>query len=116
MNVVLVCGSRHLVIESFVFRTLDEIHEEKPIDAVVHGGCSGADSLANKWAFDRGLPVIGVPANWSSYGKRAGPLRNGWMLKFVRVNLVVAFPGGSGTANMVSQARDAGVEVREIRK
>jgi hypothetical protein len=28
--------------------------------------------------------------------------------------LVVAFPGGKGTANMVRLSREAGVEVREI--
>jgi len=29
-------------------------------------------------------------------------------------DLVLAFPGGRGTANMVKQAREQGVEVREV--
>jgi predicted Rossmann-fold nucleotide-binding protein len=29
-------------------------------------------------------------------------------------DLVVAFPGGSGTADMVSRARGAGIEVIEV--
>ena len=30
------------------------------------------------------------------------------------IDLVIAFPGGTGTADMVRRARKAGVEVREI--
>jgi UDP-N-acetylmuramoylalanine-D-glutamate ligase len=33
------------------------------------------------------------------------------MLKEGRPDLVVAFPGGKGTANMVAQARAAGIRV-----
>jgi hypothetical protein len=36
------------------------------------------------------------------------------MLEEGKPDLVVAFPGGTGTANMVKQARAAGVEVLEV--
>lgn len=52
-------------------------------------------------------------ADWSKYGKAAGPMRNQKMLDEYKPDLVVALPGGRGTADMVSRARVAGVEVIE---
>ena len=52
-------------------------------------------------------------ADWEKHGKAAGPKRNKRMLEW-KPDLVVAFPGGKGTANMVQQARQAGVEVIEV--
>ncbi len=51
------------------------------------------------------------PAEWSKYGRRAGPIRNKQMLDVGKPHLVVAFPGGAGTANMVKQAKAAGVPI-----
>jgi len=53
-------------------------------------------------------------ADWQQYGKAAGPIRNGKMLLELQRyfdRCVVPFPGGAGTANMVKQAREAGVKV-----
>jgi hypothetical protein len=54
------------------------------------------------------------PAQWDRYGEAAGPIRNAWMLEFGKPDLVVAFPGGRGTADMISKARKAGIEVCEV--
>jgi hypothetical protein len=43
-----------------------------------------------------------------------GPIRNKPMLEEGKPDLVVAFPSGRGTANMMKQAREAGVPVRVI--
>jgi len=53
-------------------------------------------------------------ANWAGLGRKAGPIRNQEMLDQGRPNMVVAFPGGRGTADMVRRARGAGVEVIEV--
>ena len=49
-------------------------------------------------------------ARWTDYGKRAGPIRNQLMLN-QKPNAVIAFPGNTGTANMTSIARKAGIKV-----
>ena len=41
-------------------------------------------------------------------------IRNRRMLEEGRPDLVIAFPGGKGTANMVRIALQAGIQVREI--
>jgi len=50
-------------------------------------------------------------AEWHRHGKRAGPIRNQRMLEEGQPDLIVAFPGGHGTADMVRRARQAGIEV-----
>lgn len=112
---VLVCGGRDFDDYSKVCEVLDGIDQGHVITQIVHGAARGADRLANQWAFARGVPVNAFAANWESEGRAAGPIRNQRMLDLGKPDLVVAFPGGRGTADMVSRARAAGVEVREVR-
>ena len=113
---VLVCGGRDFSDRKMMREVLSRIHAERPFTCLIHGGAAGADRLAEDWGRDEGLPVIRVDANWDRYGRSAGPIRNGWMLDLCQPDAVVAFPGGSGTADMVARARAAAVEVLEISK
>lgn len=60
------------------------------------------------------IPCLNYPANWSKYKKKAGPIRNQQMLDEGKPDLVVAFSGGTGTADMVHRAKVANVKVIEI--
>lgn len=108
---VLVTGGRAFTDRALVFDTLDSL---VPIAVIIEGGATGADGLARWWAHRRGVPVETYPADWLAHGKAAGPIRNGQMLLHGKPDLVVAFPGGRGTADMVRQAQDAGVAVLTI--
>lgn len=110
---VLVCGGRDFNDPSFVFRHLSGAHERESIDLLIEGGATGVDRFARSWAETRGIPVETFRADWQTYGKAAGPLRNQTMLRIGKPDLVLAFPGGRGTANMVKQARESGVRVLE---
>lgn len=113
---VLVCGSRKFRSPAQVFRKLESLHEQHKFTALIQGGATGVDSFAREWAATH--PEIQryvCKADWDKYGKAAGPIRNGRMLEW-KPDLVVAFPGGRGTADMVRQAREAGVEVMEIKE
>lgn len=110
---VLVCGGRDYQDRARVFAELDAIDRDRPITRLVHGAARGADTLAGAWADERMVPVYAHPADWSK-GRGAGHARNAEMLKAQRPDLVVAFPGGRGTAGMVRLARAAGVRVVEI--
>ena len=107
---VLVCGGRDFSDYHLLARTLYEL---KPA-AIIVGDASGADHHASVWAFRTNCPWEVYRADWQQYGKAAGPIRNQLMLDEGKPDLVVAFPGGRGTADMVRRARAAGVEVREI--
>ena len=53
----------------------DEIH-------IIEGEATGADTLAKKYAEERGYILHPFPADWDKYGKAAGPKRNKKMHEF----------------------------------
>lgn len=110
---LLVCGSRNARDRTPTWRALDK--RRAKIKAIVVGGATGVDRFAERWAKQNGVPCIRIDAQWTFYGRRAGPLRNGWMLDLVRPDRVLALPGGAGTADMVEQARSAGIPVTRVR-
>lgn len=81
---------------------------------IIHGGATGADSAAGDFANVHFCQELCFPADWNKYGMSAGPIRNKQMLDEGCPDLVVAFPGGKGTANMVAQAKKAGIKVIEV--
>jgi hypothetical protein len=111
---VLVCGGRDYDDVKAVLRVLNAIHRETPISLLVTGGASGADRHAETWAHLAGVRVAVYPADWKAHGRAAGPIRNAQMLALEAPRLVVAFPGGRGTADMVRKATDAGVSVQIV--
>ena len=121
---VLVCGGRDFEDTSLLEDVLSDVywslsHEEQQSFVLIEGGARGADRLARNFlmqtlGLDPDYHLATYPALWTIYGKKAGPIRNQQMLDEGKPDLVVAFPGGKGTADMVCRARAAGVEVKEI--
>lgn len=120
---ILVCGGRDFGIKhkeyEFIHRKLHQIVEDygrnKPIiPIIIVGGARGADTAAEDWAVMNWCAYEKYPADWVRHGKAAGVIRNRKMLMEGKPVLVVAFPGGKGTANMAGQARVAGIPVMEI--
>lgn len=111
---VLVCGGRDYADYWTVFEVLDGQHKSDPISCLIEGGALGADRFARRWATDRGVRLQTFDADWMKYGRSAGPIRNKAMLAVGRPDLVIAFPGGRGTANMVRQAREFDIPVLEL--
>jgi hypothetical protein len=125
---VLVCGGRTFNNRELVYNTLyniaDEFNLRSPSDEygnslplglhIISGEASGADSIATDFAVVNLTGYSGYPADWEKYGKSAGPSRNTKMLVDGKPDMVIAFPGGRGTADMVRKAQSAGIPVREI--
>jgi hypothetical protein len=108
---VLVTGGRDYQNRRRVFEELDAIHARRTIRLIIEGGASGTDESALQWGASRCIPVVSHFADWQTNSKQAGPIRNGEMLRWWQPHLIVAFPGGSGTANMVAQGKAKGIEV-----
>jgi hypothetical protein len=109
---VLVCGGRYFRDKWSVYDCLDAMSPSPAL--IIEGGALGADYIARGWAIDRGVDYLTFVADWHGLGRAAGPLRNQQMLDEGKPDLVVAFPGGSGTADMVRRAKAAGVRVIEV--
>lgn len=114
MTRVLVCGGRNFTDGALLGRVLDNLAKAEIIDAVIEGDAHGADRMAGFWARKRGIDNIKFPADWKAHGNAAGAIRNQQMLAEGRPDLVIAFLGGSGAADMVLKAKRAGLRVVEI--
>jgi hypothetical protein len=111
---VLVCGGRDFNNPRWLALTLDELSRGQKWQTLIEGGAKGADRQAREWAMARRIKVQTFEADWMRHGRAAGPIRNQRMLDEGRPNLVVAFPGGRGTHNMVSLAEAAGILVHQF--
>ena len=117
--IILATGGRTYSDRNFVFKTFDYLHTCSPIILVIEGTANGLDNLVEQWCRKRGVPYLGVPAQWDTLGKAAGFKRNSDMLDVrqlglpfdIPIDMVVHFPGGNGTADMVAKATAAGLLV-----
>ena len=109
----------------FICRTLDAMFPSDPDDmttwlpppdtVIISGAGSGADTVATDWAVVNWVSFLEFSADWKKLGNAAGPIRNQQMIDEGKPDLVLAFPGGTGTADMVRRAKAAGIEVREVK-
>lgn len=116
---VLVCGGRdfyHWGILKFAMEThIGRFRGPNSNITIIQGGAKGADFLAKAYADYVGFECEEYLADWNKYKGGAGPIRNKQMLVEGKPDLVIAFRGGSGTANMIRQAKAAGVPVEEVK-
>jgi hypothetical protein len=76
------------------------------ITEVVCGLAKGADIFGKKWAIcDAKIPVKDFPADWSTHGKAAGPIRNGEMADYADGLIIFIWDGSRGSANMLEQMK-----------
>lgn len=108
---MVVCGGRHFLDFRWLCDVLDAIHASRgPVSCLIEGDATGVDELAGNWARMHGIECVAVRAEWMRYGRSAGPRCNQAIIA-MRPDLAVAFPGGTGTADMVRRAKTAGIEV-----
>jgi hypothetical protein len=83
------------------------------VKLIINGGATGYDTLVESYCEANGVPYCVYPALWTVFGKSAGPKRNRYMLDFAQPDLVIAFPGGKGTTDTVTLAKEKGIKVEE---
>jgi hypothetical protein len=113
---ILITGSRKWVDQQIVHDAI--LTEIGPHAAaiVIHGGASGADSIAHEWAeyFDGVTTEIHL-ADWDTHGKAAGPIRNQEMVD-AGADVCLAFlkldAENRGTKDCISRAEKAGIPVQ----
>lgn len=123
---VIVCGGRNYNNKENVYSILDIINSKlKNNDTIlknnnsfelkiVNGGADGADLLSKFWARDRKVELEIFLADWKTYGKKAGPLRNKLMFDVTNPQIIVAFNGGKGTQNMIELALNNGYILEDL--
>jgi len=109
---VIVAGSRTIGEYNVVKDILDSF--PYTIGEVVCGCAKGVDLLGETWAIENKIDVEYFQADWSTYGRSAGPIRNRQMADYADA-LVLIWDGKSkGSANMLAEANKKNLIVVEI--
>lgn len=78
---------------------------------IISGGASGVDKLAERFALSHKYKKKIYNANWSKYGKAAGPIRNKEIIE--NSHVVIAFPDKNsvGTFDTITRAKSKKIPV-----
>jgi hypothetical protein len=116
---LIVSGSRNATLDHkrLIWRELDLIHEQEPIELLIEGGARGVDRYAMEWARERRVPSVRIDAEWEKHGRAAGHIRNQAMLDAYPEALILAFPldHSPGTYGMIKKAEKLGRSVRVVK-
>ena len=120
MFYALIVGSRTFNDYSLLIKECDYYLSNYTDIVIVSGGAKGADTLAKRYAQDKGYEYIEFPAEWEKYGKSAGYIRNDEMHRFIADMSnrgVIAFWDckSKGTAHNFELARKYGNPIRIVR-
>lgn len=108
------CGGRDWRDAEFVESALNSLNAARgPFARLIHGGARGVDRMAGRWARQNGVLEWDFLPEWHRMGELDGAMRNERMIAVGAPDLVIAFPGGLGTADMVERAKAAEVEIVE---
>ena len=109
-KVVMVCGSRSISNFSKIFRCIEEALSywglSKDQIIILHGGARGVDSIAGYWAKKNNIPVEVIKPDWKRYGKRAGFIRNSWLVNKADYVIAIWDSKSRGTIDSVIKAKD----------
>lgn len=110
---LLICGSRIFTNKAFVSKCVG--YHKNDIEVIISGHAPGADACGECAARDHKIPLEIYPADWATYGKAAGIIRNQEMLEKGKPTEVWAFSddivNSRGTTDMIRRALGANLPV-----
>lgn len=117
---LLVCGSRSFDNYNLMRDKLDYYLQNKRNIVIVSGDAKGADSLAKKYAKEKGYEIKIFMARWDKYGKRAGYIRNEKMFNYIKrfpeCGCVAFWDGKSrGTMHDINIAKTIKVPIKIVK-
>ena len=119
---VLIAGSRDFndfeLLDKAVKHYLKQYGLHRQDIEVVSGGARGTDKLGEQFANKYSIKLTIFPADWNTYGKSAGYIRNEQMIKYIGdTGIVFAFWDGQshGTAHTIKLANKYNIKVHIIR-
>ena len=117
---VIIAGTRTFDDYELLRRTMCELFGSIPASQleIVSGHCpSGADLLGEQFAIRNHMKLTLFPAEWNTYGKAAGPIRNRQMAEYASPDeyCVIFWDGKSrGSQSMIAEASKAGIKTRIV--
>ena len=100
---VVVAGCRDIFDYKLVCRTLN--NSPYKIDEIISGGAKGIDTLAVRYAKENKIPFEIFEADWDTYGKLAGPIRNAKMAVAGDALIAIWDNESRGTRSMIREMK-----------
>jgi len=102
---LLIAGSRSLKIPA---KTIQRICRRANIEIehlteVVSGKARGVDTSGESFAKELNITIKDFPADWSKYGKAAGPIRNRQMAEYCDAAIIIWDGYSRGSFNMMEE-------------
>ncbi len=111
---VIIAGSRNFNNYDLLHKKCTELLKNQTDIEIVSGTANGADKLGERFAKEQNYKLTQFPADWDSFGKSAGYIRNEEMAKYADA-LIVFWDGKSkGTKHMIDLAYKCSLKVRII--
>jgi len=111
---VIIAGTRDFNDYEYAEPLIDKILSNKSQThkiLIVCGMARGADLIGKEYGENKNYEVLKYPADWDSFGKSAGYIRNKEMANNADA-LIVFWDGASkGTLNMINIAKEKGLKV-----
>jgi len=117
MRRIIICGDRNYDNWQNMIAVFDE-HLDPKNDIIIEGGAWGADLMAEAIGLNRGFDVEMFEADWNTYGRAAGPIRNTEMIGS-NIDTVFAFhkdiTKSKGTKDTVKRAERSQITVHLVK-
>lgn len=121
MTRIIIAGSRSFDDYARLEHILDAYIKDSRDVTIISGTARGADQLGERYAAEHGIAVIHRPADWNTYGRAAGPIRNAEMAKLAVADgchgVLFAFWDGvsRGTKSMIELGHKHGLDVYVVK-
>ena len=109
---VIVAGSRDITNREIIVNAIESSKFE--ITEIISGTARGVDREGEVYALAKSIPVKQFPANWNTYGKSAGPIRNTEMAKYADALIAIWDGKSSGTKHMIKTMNDLNKPVHVV--
>lgn len=109
----IIAGSRTITDWALLYVAINwaRVAEGIEVTEVISGNARGVDQLGELYAEKYNLPLHKYPADWKTYGKSAGMIRNKEMLQTAEALIAIWDGNSRGTKNMIEIAKKAGLKV-----
>lgn len=97
----IIAGTRSINDYSLVTQAMDRCGFN--VTEVICGMAAGVDTLGERWARLKDLPVKEMPADWNRYGKSTGPRRNRAMAEYCDCAVIIWDGVSPGARNMIDE-------------
>lgn len=113
-----IVGSRSITDEAYVFSVLDfylrRLLEENEV-IIISGGAVGTDTLAEKFAEQKGLKIEIYKPEYDKYPPKVAPIKRNQIIVDNSDYLIAITTGSSGTASTIKMAEKKEIPIKIIK-